>query len=346
MTQKNVISQGNNPNYLREVSKSNIEKNLLSAIQIEPRIIKSQKIGSLTLRGGLIGTIISSSLMSLAIISMPFDAGFRTPFRYYLVNFGLYTGILGLILFTFIFYLGVLITFFNEIKAKRINSVTIKNFVINRKFLVIISIIAANWALSLIPQVFLLPFYSQVGLYGGASSFAFPLEIGKDFEQFILIEIVQGILEHPDLETGIFGRLIRLIAIGILICTVYSLIWSLIEIFKDFRHLSEKTPYGKIVLDLCFKALILVLLIFEIISPIWEFADPSGFQRLWWSDFLIDLFIATPLSIFILLFLITGSFTNDSFVMEDKTKFKSRLVFSISLTFFIVGYSWFLVYVY
>ena len=306
-------------------------------------ISKSQKIGVLALRGALIGVIILSSLLTLTMISIPFDSSIDNPLRYYITKFSLIGGGLGLILFTLIFYFGLTLTFYNKIRLNEINFIFFKQVITNRKIFVIISLIVANFTLSFIPQMFLFPFYGQLLLFGQDASFAFPLDIGKELDQPILIEIVQNILEHPDLEPGIFGRLIRLIAIGVLICTVFSLVWSLINIFKDTKQLNRQTTFRMIILELWFTVGILILLLFNIIGPIWEFVDPFGFQELWWFSFSIVLFLIIPLSNFFLLFLITGNFWNGYFVIEDVSKINSRLFFAALLTLILVGYSWILI---
>ncbi|MFX0209700.1 MAG: hypothetical protein ACFFDT_27210 [Candidatus Hodarchaeota archaeon] len=326
---KTVINQDNNLKHIVMVSKSSVDEDELSSILTQPGIIrKSQRKGFLTLRGGLIGVVISSSVMTITIYSIPFDVGITNPLRNYLTLFGFFGGILGMILFTLIFYLGVIFILYSKIRLTEINSTLLKQFLTNKKILVIMSIIVANFALSFIPQIFFFPLYGQLILFGGAnSSFAFPLDVGTELEPFFLIDIVQGILEEPDLEPGILGRLIRLIAIAVLICTVCSLIWSLIGTIKEIKQLNEKMTFEKIIMELCFNVGILILLIFEIIGPF----------------FLREVFIATPLSIFFLLFLITGNFERDYFVIENLTKIKSRLFFSILLISILMVFSLMLV---
>lgn len=297
----------------------------------------TKKKGSLLLRGGLIGAIASSILVSCTIVNAPFDMIPPLHLSLYLY-FGLIVGGFGLFFFAFLFYLGVIITSYKAIQLKQFY-ILFKQFVTNKQILAVVSMIVATWALVPIPQVFLFPFFGRITYFGGTSSFAFPLDVGKELEQSLLIEIVRGILTHPDLESGLIGRLIRFIAIGVLICTVFYLVWALIKLIKDFKHIKEKTNLRTIFLEFCFSFGILLLLIFEIIKPIWEFVDPYGFGMMWWSSFLIEYFFTVPLSIFFLLFLITGRFENGYIVIEDTDKIKSRTFISISLTVILFGYS-------
>lgn len=321
-----------------------INKKRQSTVKVHPGYgMKLQNIGSIALRGGLIGAIIICTLLTLTMVSLPFDNGDTDPLQNYLIMIGLFVGGLGLIIFTLIFYLGLIITFINKIRQIEFSYTHITQYFPNKKIFVIVSLIVSNFALSFIPQVFLFPFYGQLLLFGGMSSFAFPLDLGSELDQFFLIEIIQGILEHPDLEPGLIGRLIRLIAICILIYTIFSLIWTLIVVTKDFKHINEKSTFGEKTLELCFNLGILSLLIAEIIRPIWEFVDPVGFSKLWWSSFLIVVFIVVPLSILFLIFLITGNFEHGYFVIGN-SKNKSRLLLSILFTLVILGYSWLLVF--
>ncbi|MFW9905620.1 MAG: hypothetical protein ACFFFH_14905 [Candidatus Thorarchaeota archaeon] len=193
-----IINNGSNRANISKhpstVVNSSIETDKQFTTQKKSRILsKGQKISSVTLRGGLIGAIVSSWVMTSSMISIPFDVGISNPLRNFLTFIGFFGGVLGLILFTIIFYFGVMITIYYKIRLNEINYEFLKQSVSNKKLLVIVSILVANFALSFIPQTFLFPFFGQVLLFGGNSSFAFPLDVGKELKQFILIEILKEI---------------------------------------------------------------------------------------------------------------------------------------------------------
>jgi len=180
-------------------------------------------------------------------------------------------------------------------------------------FYVIISLILANWALSFIPCIVLIPFFMFFSL---------------DLEGIIIYPL-QAFIFPPSYRPNIIERylfygnnvyIFRFLGLVVVIFTLFLLMFQLRDFIQEKSNLQQNFSSRLFQFELIFRLILIFLLAYEIILPLWDSLFPNAlFSPSNYQEFilLIDTVITPPLTLLCLIFLLLGSFRHSYFVINN-----------------------------
>lgn len=218
-----------------------------------------------------------------------------------------FTAIFLLLICMIVTNLGMIIYIYGAYKSNMLNKVLIIQFLKNPKIHVVISLILANWSLIFIPTVYFIPFLVQPISY--QRSYIFTDVLGYQLNLFSLLENYL----HP-------ANFLRFLGLIFVVFTIFILTNQIIFIFKRRDDVTTKYSLKLYCLELIFIGGILVLLIYETLSPVWDVLFPRAIispKIIQEPPIQIDVTITPYLTLFFLIFLLCGSFRHDYFVIHN-----------------------------
>lgn len=212
--------------------------------------------------------------------------------------------------------IGILIIIYGLEKSKNLDIPSITVFIKNVKVYVILSLILANRTLSLIPITVLAPFSLLFPLdpqgigYSPFQAFIFPFILRSDYDLLAIIE--------QYLSNG-YMYIFKLLGLSLVIFTLFLLMFQLRGLIREKNNLQVNNSPRKFWFELSFRLILILLLAYETISPMWDNLLPNVLFSL--SNYqviisFIDTTITPPITLLCLIFLILGSFRHSYFVIN------------------------------
>ena len=211
--------------------------------------------------------------------------------------------------------IGILIIIYGLEKSKNLDIPSITVFIKNVKVYVILSLILANRTLSLIPITVLAPSITVLapprGIgYSPFQAFVFPFILRSDYDLLAIIE--------QYLSNG-YMYIFKLLGLSLVIFTLFLLMFQLRGLIREKNNLQVNNSPRKFWFELSFRLILILLLAYETISPMWDNLLPNVLFSL--SNYqviisFIDTTITPPITLLCLIFLILGSFRHSYFVIN------------------------------
>ena len=265
-------------------------------------------ISAILIRGG----VVSSSLIS-AFICYLYAILLSEEINFIFILFVLF------ILSIIILNVGIIAHLYSCEKTRNKSYGT--DFFKNMKVYVTVSLILANWALSFIPYIVLIPFF---------------MFFSSDFEG-IFVNPFQAFIFLPSYSPDIIERylfynnnanIFRFLGLIFVILTLFLLMFQLQNFIQEKSNLQENFSPRLFRFELTFRLMLIFLLAYETILPLWDILFPnalfssSNYQELF---LLIDAAITPPLTLLCLIFLLLGSFRHSYFIIDNYDFLKKGL---------------------
>ena len=221
--------------------------------------------------------------------------------------------------------IGILLLIYGLEKSKNLNIPCITVFVKNVKVYVILSLILANWTLSSAPFIVYLPFSLLFSLdpYGinfpHFQAYIFPFILRYDRG---LSAIIKRYLSYGN------KYILNLIGLIVVIFTLFLLMFQLRDLFREKKKLQGNYSPTIFWFELNFRLVLILLLAYETISPMWDslfpntWLSPSNNQEL---ILLINIAITPLITLLCLIFLLFGSFRHSYFVINNYSFLKKAM---------------------
>lgn len=196
------------------------------------------------------------------------------------------------------------------------------------KIYVVVSLFLAEWSLANVPQIFFV--FITNGPVVKGQAYIFPFFVSRDYRHitssFPLIIVIELILFNPELEGNPLDGVIRVLGLGLVIVTLGYLVYLVMKNIRVKKNIQVTHSSNLFWAELSFIIFMVGLLTYEIIIPIWTYFDPRNPLTPFWY-FLK--FLSPSITIFLLIFLLTGTFSSSHFIIGNTSNLKPRLILGV-----------------
>jgi hypothetical protein len=227
--------------------------------------------------------------------------------------------------------IGLIMYFYGMFGLGELERERLMEFATNRKVYAVISLLLVEWSLANVTQMFFVFFTNGPVLEGQA--YIFPFFVNRDYthitSSFPPIIVLELILFSPELNGNLLDGVIRFLGFGLVIFTLGSLLYLVMETIRSKKDIQVTHTPNLFWAELSFCIILVGILAYEIIIPICTYFDPRNPLSFSWNFWK---FLSPSISIFFLIFLLTGAFSSSHFIIGNTSYLIPRIILGLIIS--------------